>query len=364
MQRSPQRASAESEDSVELINTPEDLIAGGAAPISAEELQYLKQQAISPLKAAVRRFLRDRRAVLCLSIILFIVLFSFLFPLFYVHMGPPIHGDVSGGKVLLPEQYHTASYQDLNTSDVLGTLFPLGAKSVVHPLGTDTNGRDILARLMVGVQTSIIVALAVEIFDIGVGVTLGALAGFFGGWLDMVLARFTDIMFAFPGLLLIVLVGATLGPAFDARFGAGLGRIMLIIGAIGFLVWPLMMRLVRGETLALRERQFIEAARTVGTSRLGIIIRHIVPNLMGIVIVAATLNVLGTIGTEAAISLLGVGIQPPNTSLGLMIADARDLVYISIGELLIPGTMLVVLVVCLAFIGDGVRDAFDPRTKD
>jgi ABC-type dipeptide/oligopeptide/nickel transport system permease subunit len=179
-----------------------------------------------------------------------------------------------------------------------------------------------------------------------------------------VLARFTDIMFAFPGLLLIVLVGATLGPTFDAKFGAGNGRVILLIGSIGFLAWPLMMRFVRGESLALKERQYIEAARTVGTSNFGIIRRHIIPNLLSIVIVASTLNILGTITTEAAISLIGVGIQEPSTSLGLMIASAQGVVYISPSELIIPGVMLVVLIVCFAFVGDGVRDAFDPRTKD
>jgi oligopeptide transport system permease protein len=140
--------------------------------------------------------------------------------------------------------------------------------------------------------------------------------------------------------------------------------VILIIAAIGFLVWPLMMRYVRGQTLSLKVRQYIEAARTVGASNVRIIVRHIIPNLLSIVVVAATLNVLGTITLEAAISILGVGIQEPSTSLGLMIADALPSVYVSLSELLIPGFMLVTLIICLAFIGDGIRDAFDPRTKD
>jgi peptide/nickel transport system permease protein len=234
----------------------------------------------------------------------------------------------------------------------------------VHPLGADTNGRDILIRLMGGIKTSITIALAVEIFDVGLGLLLGTLAGFFGGWLETVLSRFTDIMFAFPGLLLIILIGATLGPPFDERFPGGAGRVLLIILAVGVIAWPLMMRYVRGETLALKERQYVEAARTVGTSNSRIILRHIIPNLLNIVIIAATLNVLGTITLEAAISFLGVGLQEPSTSLGLMISDAEPSIYTIQSELLIPAVTLVTLIVCLAFIGDGVRDAFDPRTKD
>jgi ABC-type dipeptide/oligopeptide/nickel transport system permease subunit len=334
-----------------------------STPLTAEERRQAKELSLSPTQAAIRRFLRDRRAVFCLSLLLFIVLFSLIFPPIYLHLGPTLYGTPATGPALGPAKYHTASYNDLNASDSAPTLFPLGPNSLVHPLGADTNGRDILTRLMGGVKTSITIALSVEVFDIGLGLLLGTLAGFFGGLLDTVLARFTDIMFAFPGLLLIILIGATLGPVFDDRFGSR-GRIFLIIGAIGVLAWPLMMRYVRGVTLSLKEQQYVEAARTVGTSGTGIIWRHIIPNLMNIVVVAATLNVLGTITLEAAISILGVGLQEPNTSLGLMISDALEIVYTRPSELLIPGAMLVTLIVCLAFIGDGVRDAFDPRTKD
>ncbi len=349
---------------MEITNTPADITLGAPPPRTAEEIRYDKEQSLSPSQAALRRFLRDRRAVFSLGLIVFMVLFSFIFPLFYIHMGPTINGTPATGPALQPEKYHSPSYNDLNVSDGAPTLFPLGPKSIIHPLGADTNGRDILMRLMGGVKTSITIALAVEIFDVGLGLLFGTIAGYFGGWLETVLSRFTDIMFAFPGLLLIILIGATLGPPFDAHFGHGTGRTILIILAIGVLAWPLMMRYVRGETLALKERQFIEAARTVGTSGSRIILRHIIPNLLNIVIIAATLNVLGTITGEAAISFLGVGLQEPSTSLGLMIADAEPSLYVALSELLIPALTLVTLIICLAFIGDGVRDAFDPRTKD
>jgi ABC-type dipeptide/oligopeptide/nickel transport system permease subunit len=348
--------------SMETVNTPQ--LTG--VPVAAEDTGVAtERQSLSPAQASFRRFLRDTRAVISVGVILFVIIASFVFPPFYEHLGPTIlNGGISGTLHVRPEQYHTAAWEELENSDGPSTFFPLGPKSLEYPLGTDTNGRDILARLMAGVKVSIIIALSVEIFDIGLGLFFGTLAGFFGGWLDTVLARFTDIMFAFPGLLLIILIGASLGPVMDKIIGPGLGRIILLIGAIGFLAWPLMMRYVRGQTLSLKEQQYIEAARTVGSSNFRIITRHIVPNLLNIVIVASTLNVLGTIILEAGISVLGVGIQPPNTSLGLMISSAIGVIQTSWTELLWPGLMLVILIVSFAFVGDGLQTAFNPRSKD
>ncbi len=332
-----------------------------------EELEGLSQEAsVSPLRAGLRRFMRDKRAVISLGVILFIIIFSFVFPPIYQHLGPTIMGGPSGTTPVGPQAYHTPTHQELTQADVPGTFFPLGKNSLVYPLGTDGVGRDILARLMAGVNVSIELALMVEIFDIGLGVVLGTLAGWYGGWLGMVLDRFTDIMFAFPSLLLVILMGASLGPIFDKAFGklGMLSRMLMLTLAIGIIAWPLMMRFVRGQTVQLKEQQFVEAARTTGTSDAKIIMRHIIPNLMNIVVVASTLSILNTIISEAGISLLGVGIQAPNSSLGLMILNALNALYTSWTELLWPCLTLVILIVAFSFVGDGVRDAFDPRTKD
>lgn len=345
---------------METVNTPQ--LSGVAEPSEADIARA--NQSISPAQQSLHRFLRDTRAVISLVIIVFVIVGSFVFPPFYRHIGPSMLGGTSGKQQITPQQYHSPSWQELERSDGPSTFFPLGPNSLEYPLGTDTNGRDIFARLMAGVNVSIIIALSVEIFDIGLGLLFGTLAGYFGGWLDTLLARFTDIMFAFPGLLLIILIGASLGPVMDKIFGAGPGRVILLIGAIGFLAWPLMMRYVRGQTLQVKEQQYVEAARTVGSTSFRIITRHIIPNLLNIVIVASTLNILGTIVLEAGISVLGVGIQPPNTSLGLMIANAIGVIYTSWTELLWPALMLVILVVCFAFVGDGLQTAFDPRSKD
>jgi oligopeptide transport system permease protein len=352
-------------DKLDLVVTVGQGAMGSAPPIVAPEV--VERITISPLRAGVRRFARDRRAVFCLSVILLIVIGSYVFPLIYTHIGPTVTGGITGTQVFTPAQYHTPYATDLASSDLPGTLLPLGPNSLVHPLGTDAIGRDIFSRLMAGVNISIEVALMVEVFDIGLGMLLGALAGWYGGWLGMVLDRFTDIIFAFPGLLLLLLIGAALGPVFDRIFPGNasvFGRMLMLSLGLGLLSWPLMMRYVRGRTLELRERQFIEAARVSGTSDVKILVRHIVPNLLDIVIVASTLNILSTIVGEAGITLLGAGLQPPASSLGLMIADATDKITVYPTEMLWPVVVLVVLVVAFSFVGDGVNDAFNPRSKD
>jgi oligopeptide transport system permease protein len=312
-------------------------------------------QSLSPFQASMRRLGRDKRAMFCLAVILLIIVGSYIGPFIYLHIGPTIHGGLTGTDIVPPEVYHVYTHQELLLADQ--------PPSAAYPLGTDQLGRDILARLMAGVNVSIEVAFMVEVFDIGLGLLFGTLAGFFGGWLDMVLARFTDIMFAFPGLLFAILAAATLGSAFQDRFGLA-GRLLLVSLAIGAVVWPLMMRYVRGQVLQLKEQQFVEAAYSVGSSNSRIIMQHLVPNLLSIVVVASTLNVVGTIIGEATISLLGLGVQPPGSSLGLMIFEASSRITISAGEVLWPSTVLAILVLSFSFLGDGIQSAFNPRTKD
>jgi ABC-type dipeptide/oligopeptide/nickel transport system permease subunit len=352
-------------DKLDLVATVGQGVMGSAAPVAAPEIE--EHITISPLQAGVRRFMRDKRAVLFLAVILLIVIGSYVFPLIYTHIGPKEVGGLTGTEVFTPAQYHDPYHTNLADSDLSGSFLPLGPNSLVHPLGTDAIGRDIFARLMAGVNISIEVALMVEVFDIGLGMLLGTLAGWYGGWLGMALDRFTDIIFAFPGLLLLLLIGAAIGPIFDKVFTGGanvFGRMLMLSLGLGLLSWPLMMRYVRGRTLELKERQFIEAARVSGSSDVRILGRHIVPNLLDIVIVASTLNILATIVGEAGITILGAGLQPPASSLGLMIADATDKIVTYPTEMLWPVVILVVLVVSFSFVGDGVNDAFNPRSKD
>lgn len=313
------------------------------------------EKPVSPFRASLRRFARDKRAMISLGIVAFIFLASFIVPPIYQHIGPTIKGGLSGTTPEGPSIYHTYFHQDL--------LFADNAPNSVHPLGTDSLGRDVLARLMAGVNVSVEVAFLVLLFDIGLGLFVGTLAGYYGGWIDTFLARFTDLVFAFPALLFAIVAAATLGTAFTDKLGPS-GRLILVSLALGITIWPQMARYVRGQTLQLKEQQFIEASRTVGTSDRGIIMRHIVPNLFSIVLTAATLDIVGIIIGEATVSLLGLGIQPPGSSLGLMISEAAPLIPIAFHEELFPVVTLAVIVLCLSFVGDGIGDAFNPRRKD
>lgn len=309
---------------------------------------------LSPVQASLRRLGRDKRAMTCLAIVLVLIVLSYIGPFIYVHIGPTISGGTAGTPIG-PDVYHVYTHQELFNQDQ--------NPSAAYPLGTDQLGRDILARIMAGISVSIQVALIVETMDVVLGVAIGTLAAFYGGWIDTFLARFTDVMFAFPGLLFAILAAATLGTAFSDKLGPS-GRLILVSLALGISVWPQMARYVRGQTLQLKEQQFVEASRTVGGSNFSIILRHLIPNLFSIVVVAATLDIVTTIINEAIISLLGLGVRPPGSSLGLMINDAIRQISINPTEVIWPTLVLAVLVIAFSFLGDGVRDAFDPRTKD
>lgn len=233
--------------------------------------------------------------------------------------------------------------------------------SSAHPLGTDSLGRDTLARIMQGLRISLIVALYVEIINIGVGASLGLLAGYSGGHVDNVISRVADMLFAFPGLLFAILVAAVFGQAVTERFG-GIGRLLLVAGSLALVSWPLMARYVRGQTLALKERDFIGAARSIGASNRRIMWGHIMPGVVGLIIVSATLDVAAVVVNEAVLSLLGLGIQPPDPSIGQMIRQAIDYLESNWLQVFFPGLVLMLVVVVFSFIGDGLRDAVDPQS--
>src|SRR5579875_1503978 len=306
-----------------------DEVSGMAEP----ELERSKRPA-TPLQDSLRRLRRDKRAMVSLGILVFMVLIALIGPPIYQHIGGPYVNQITG-QTVGPQSYHNYYYENLADQDQ--------GPSAQYWLGTDQLGRDILARLMQGILVSIFVALFVEVFDVVLGISIGVLAGYYGGLIDQFLARFTDIMLAFPGLLFIIMVAGIFGSSADSFFSHV----------------P-----VSGQTLQLKEQQFVEAARTSGTTNTRIILRHIVPNLLSIVVVTATLNLSNTIVGEAGISLLGLGVQPPGSSLGKMIADGAQNITSYPREVIIPCIVLTLIVLCFCFLGDGMRDAFDPRSKD
>ncbi len=233
--------------------------------------------------------------------------------------------------------------------------------SEAHPLGTDNLGRDTLARLMIGLRVSVLITLYVEALDILLGVPLGLLAGYFGGAIDVFVTRLADLLFAFPGLLLAILVAAIFGPAVTEQFG-GVGRLLLVAGALSLVSWPLMARYVRSQALVVREQDYVLAARSLGASHGLILRRHILPQLVGLILTGSTLNVAGIVVNEAVLSLLGLGIQPPDPSIGKMITDAIPYLESNPLQVFLPSFVLMLIVVAVSFVGDGLRDVFDPRS--
>lgn len=356
--------------------SPSDLITPGTTmmPIQAETMltshndmtpvpdsEKREQQAKTPLQESLQRLRRDVRAMISIGVILLFIILPIIGPLIYRHIGGTYQSATLGP--IGPSVYHDPFHQELTRQDE--------GPSAQYWLGTDSIGRDLLARLMQGMLVSLLVAALVEVVNVGLGICIGVLAGFYGGWLDQFLARFTDVMFAFPGLLFAILLSGIFGPRADQVFSSipliganGNARLVIVSFALALVSWPFMARLVRGQTLQLKEQQFIEAARTVGTSNIRIILRHILPNLFSIVVVAATLDIASTIIGEAGLSFLGLGVQSPGASIGLMISDASNFVELYPWEVLLPSITLTIIVLAFSFLGDGLRDAFDPRSKD
>ncbi len=234
------------------------------------------------------------------------------------------------------------------------------APTPVHWLGADYLGRDTFTRLLTAIRVSLLVAGVVEAINIGLGGSLGLLAGYFGGWIDLLISRLADMLFAFPGLLLAILVSAIFGSTARELYG-GTGRLLLVAGALSLVSWPLMARLVRSQVLSLRERDFVAAARSLGAGHAHILLRHLLPNVAWLITVAATLDVASVIVSESTLSLLGLGIEEPAASLGLMIFRAAGKIERFPLQVFIPAAAITALVLAFSFLGDGLRAAFDPQ---
>jgi peptide/nickel transport system permease protein/oligopeptide transport system permease protein len=242
---------------------------------------------------------------------------------------------------------------------------PFGGISLAHPFGVEpVTGRDMLSRVVNGAQVSLLIAFLATALAVVIGVFMGVIAGYVGGWADSVIARLMDIFLAFPLLVFaIALVGVMPQSAFGLS-GNGL-RIWLLIFIIGFFAWPYMGRIIRGQTLSLREREFVDAARSLGARTPYILFRELLPNLWGPILVYSTLLIPTNILFEAALSYLGVGIIPPQPTWGGMISDAVSGGFYSVDPMfmIIPGFAIFVTVLAFNLFGDGLRDALDPRSR-
>lgn len=228
-----------------------------------------------------------------------------------------------------------------------------------HALGSDENGRDLLSRLMFGARISLTVGVAAVIMELIIGTLLGAVAGYYGGWVDYVVMRITDVFLSIPLLPLLLTLTAIVA-ASSSKASLGFGVIVVIIGALS---WPGVARLVRASYLSLREREYAEAARALGNGDARIMLRHLLPNAIAPIIVQATLDVANVIVLESTLSFLGFGIQPPTASWGNMLANAESNLEIAWWAAVFPGLCILVTVLAINYIGDGLRDALDPNMR-
>jgi peptide/nickel transport system permease protein len=237
--------------------------------------------------------------------------------------------------------------------------YPLAPGVGGHVLGTDENGRDLLARLMAGAQISLTLALFAVVMQVVIGSVLGALAGYYGGIIDFAIMRFTDVLLSIP-LLLLLLVLTAIVSATSNKASLSFGVIVVLIGG---LTWPAVARLVRASFLSLREREFAEAARAIGCNDGRIIFLHLLPNAIAPIIVQATLSVANVILIESTLSFLGFGIQAPQASWGNMLANAQSNIAIAPWVAIFPGLCILIVALSINYLGDGLRDAIDPNQR-
>jgi oligopeptide transport system permease protein len=228
----------------------------------------------------------------------------------------------------------------------------LKGPSALHWLGTDELGRDVLTRLIFGARTSLAVGVFTQLIVLGIGLPIGAISGAAGGKIDNLMMRFVDVVYAFPDLLLIILLRAILG-----------GSIYMVFLAIGMVAWVNVARLVRGQTLALKQRDFVTAARVFGGRGSYLTTRHLIPNSLGPIIVAVTFNIPRAIFAEAALAYIGIGVKPPTPSWGAMIRDGNNVIFAAPHLVLFPAIAIAILMLSFTFLGDGLRDALDPRLR-
>lgn len=245
------------------------------------------------------------------------------------------------GPWLSPHDYMTTDFERALRAPSLSDM---------HLFGTDHLGRDLFVRTMLGIRITLLVAIVASLVSLVIGVAYGAVAGFVGGRVDAVMMRFVDTLYALPFIFFVILLMV----AFERNF-------FLIFVAIGAINWLDMARIVRGQTLSLREREFVEAARLTGVSSARIITRHIAPNLLGIVVVYITLTIPQAILVESFLSFLGLGVQEPQTSLGSLVNAGVAQMESASWMLLVPAVLLALILMCFNFVGDGLRDVFDAR---
>ncbi len=297
-----------------------------APPLSLRRLTWL-------------RFRRHRMAIIGGLVLILLFLYAF------------------GGALFYSEKY----------ANLTETGARLQAPSARHPFGTDTVGRDVLARTIYGGQISLIIGLTAMLVEVLIGVLIGAAAGYYGGWVDALLMRFTEAIFVIPQIFLLIVMAKFFGgklPNVQLLGREFSGSVIVVVLIIGLTSWMYLARIVRAEFISIKEREFILAARAIGTPARQIIFGHILPNCMAPIIVSATLSVASAILSESYISFLGMGVQAPTATWGNMLSGAESYIDKGVPWLwFFPGLFIVLTVLSINFVGDGLRDALDPRSR-
>lgn len=291
----------------------------------------------SPLRIAVRRYFKHRMAVFGTLLLLGIIA--------YVTIGAQFYAEADGIRPNI--------------------MLKKAAPSEVHPFGTDLVGRDVLARTIYGGQISIAIGIISVTISVILGTVIGVVSGFFGGWVDAILSRITEALLAIPLLILLLVLSTVLSKG-STTFNV-LGRevsstVVVIVGIIGFFSWMQLSRIVRAQVLSLKEQEYILAARALGVRNARIIMAHLLPNLIAPIVVSATLGIGTAIITEAYLSFLGFGVQPPTATWGNILTDSQSQIDEVWWMWVAPGFFIVATVLAINFIGDGLRDALDPRS--
>ncbi|HHT14026.1 MAG TPA: ABC transporter permease [Propionibacterium sp.] len=302
-----------------------------------DDVQGTNTKSYSQGQLVRRRFFRHKGAMIALAMLILIVLVSFT----SIGVGP------------LPgwwDKNYLDPYPSVNGGQPTLQLWPFQIGE--HPLGQNTIGKDYFALVMKGAQQSLFIAFAVGLLATFLGTAIGAIAGYVRGFTEAILMRMTDLFIIIPTLVLAAVLGRMAGSS-----------IVLLALVLGLVSWTGLARLVRGEVLSLREREFVAAARAVGTPTPRIIVRHILPNALGTIVVNATLLISAAILLETGLSFLGFGVKAPNTSLGLLVSEYQNALTTRPWLFWWPGMLILAIALCVNFIGDGLRDAFDPRQQ-
>ncbi len=298
----------------------------------------LEAPPLSLRQMAWRRFRRHKLALVGMLMLLLLFVYAF------------------GGALVYSEAYANRTETGIR----------LQGPSAEHPFGTDTTGRDILARTIYGGQISLLIGVSAVVLELIVGIVIGALAGYYGGWIDSLFMRFTEAVLTIPTIFLLLVMAKFFSgriPDLELLGRTFSGSVIVIIVIIGLTSWPYLARIVRATFLSIKENDFIMAARATGTPNRQIIFGHILPNSVAPIVVSATLGVANAILSEAYISFLGLGVQPPTATWGNMITGAYNYIESAWWLWFFPGLLIVLTVMSINFVGDGLRDALDPRSR-